>query len=285
MSRTAYVNGAWLPLRSAGVSIEDRGFQFADAVYEVWGVRGGRLYDEPGHYERLERSLRELRIAMPMPVRALRVVIAEAVRRNRVRDGIVYLQVSRGAANRDHVFPPAGVKPTIVVTAKTLDARAMDKRAENGIAVITARDERWARCDIKTVGLLPNVLARQAAREKGAFEAWLLDTDGRVTEGTSSNAWIVDASGKLRTAPESVNILRGVTRAALIRLARERQIPVVEESFTLQEALSAKEAFISSASNAAVPVTSIDGHRINGGAPGPVAKLLREAYFGAASSP
>lgn len=282
MSRVAYVNGAFVPLSQAGVSIEDRGFQFADAIYEVWGVRGGRLLDEAGHFTRLARSLKELRIAAPMSEASLRFVIRETARRNRVTNGIVYLQVSRGAAPRDHAFPKSSVAPTVVVTAKSLDLRKIEARAKIGVAVVTAPDIRWGRCDIKTVGLLPNVLAKQAALEAGAFDAWMLDREGKITEGTASNAWIVDAAGKLRTAPLSVNILHGVTRAALIRLAEERQIAVEERSFDAAEAAAAREAFLSSASNAALPVIAIDGRQIGDGKPGPVARLLHDAYFGAA---
>lgn len=282
MSKVAYVNGRFLPHAAAGVSIEDRGFQFADAVYEVWSVRAGRLLDEEGHYARLARSLGELRINPPMSDASLRVVVRETARRNRVRDGLVYLQVSRGAARRDHPFPNPPVRPTIVVTAKSLDLRKIEARREQGVAVVTAPDNRWGRCDIKTVGLLPNVLAKQAALDRGAFDAWLVTPSGEITEGTASNAWIVDAAGRLRTAPLSANILHGVTRATLIRLAEERQIAVLERSFTPDEAAAAREAFLSSASNAALPVISIDGRMIGDGKPGPIARLLHDAYFGAA---
>ncbi|MGE0044958.1 MAG: D-amino-acid transaminase [Hyphomonadaceae bacterium] len=281
MSREAYVNGRFVPLAAAQVSVEDRGFQFADAVYEVWGVRDGRLMDEAGHYARLWRSLRELQIAAPMSEASLRVVIRETARRNRVKNGVVYLQVSRGAARRDHGFPNPPVAPTIVVTAKNLNMASIEARARTGVAVVTAPDIRWGRCDIKTVGLLPNVLAKQEALDGGAFDAWLV-RDGMITEGTASNAWIVDQSGKLRTAPLSENILHGVTRAALIRLAEERQIAVEERSFDIEEAMNAREAFLSSASNAALPVVIIDGKKIGDGQPGPVARLLYDAYFGAA---
>lgn len=280
MSRVAYVNGAYRPVTQALISVEDRGYQFADAVYEVWGVRGGRLLDADGHFARLVRCLSELKIALPMPVSALRVVILETMRRNRVRDGLVYLQVSRGVAPRDHFFP-ANTKPTVVVTAKPMNLDVLEARGRAGVAVTSAPDNRWGRCDLKTVGLLPNVLARQAAREAGAFEAWLVDPDGFVTEGTASNAWIVDANGRLRTRDLSTRILHGVTRAMLIALSHERQIPVLEQPFTLEEAKAAREAFISSASNGPVPVLSVDGVRIGDGAPGEITLRLRDAYFGA----
>lgn len=281
MSRVAYVNGAYLPLRSASVSIMDRGLQFADSIYEVWAIRGGRLFDVDAHMARLQRSLVELRIAPPMNEAALMAVMRETIRRNRVTDGIVYVQVSRGAANRDHVFPPTGTKPTLIVTAKNLDRAAIAKRAAAGITVISAPETRWQRRDIKSVNLLPNVLARQAAKEKGAFEAWFVDEDGYVTEGTSSNAWIVDANGVLRTRELSFDILHGVTRGAVLRLAQERQMQVEERPFTIEEAKTAREAFITAASNAATAVVEIDGVRIDDGKPGPVTEALRAAYLGA----
>lgn len=283
MSRWAYVNGAYVPLSQAAISIQDRGFQFADSIYEVWAVRAGRLCDREGHLARLWRSLSELRMSAPMGEGPLLAVIRELMRRNRVRDGIVYLQVSRGAAPRDHGFPPPGTKPTIVITAKNLDRAAMDARAAAGVAVISAPDERWARRDIKSTNLLPNVLARQAAREAGAFEAWLIDEQGFVTEGTSSNAWIVDADGRVRTRALSNAILHGVTRAALLKLAPELQLSVDESAFTLAEAKAAREAFLTGASNAAVPVVAIDGCAIGAGKPGPVTAALRVLYLGAAA--
>lgn len=280
MNRVAYVNGAYRPLNAAAIQVEDRGFQFADAVYEVWGVRDGRLLDEAGHFTRLRRTLSELRIRWDMSDAALRAVLCETARRNRVRDGLVYLQISRGAAPRDHLFP-AHATPTMVATAKSLKPDALEARARAGVAVISAPDTRWARCDLKTVGLLPNVLARQAATEAGAFEAWFVDADGYVTEGTASNAWIVDAQGRLRTRELSNRILHGVTRATLMALALERQIPVIEQAFTLEEAKAAREAFITSATNSAVPVIAIDGVPIGDGKPSPTALRLRDAYFGA----
>lgn len=281
MSRIAYVNGEYVPLRGAGVSIMDRGFQFADSIYEVWAVRGGRLFDVDEHMARLQRSLAELRITKPMPESSLMAVIRETMRRNRVTDGIVYVQVSRGAASRDHVFPAAGTPPTLVITAKNLDRRAITKRAEVGIKITSAPDARWARRDIKSVNLLPNVLARQGAKEKGAFEAWFIDADGLVTEGSSSNAWIVDANGVLRTRQLSHDILHGVTRGAILRIARERQMQVEERPFTIAEAQAAREAFITAASNAATGVIEIDGVVIGDGRPGPVTQALRAAYLGA----
>jgi D-alanine transaminase len=279
MSRAAYVNGAYLRLSAARVNIEDRGYQFADGVYEVWSVRDGELLDSDGHFRRLARSLEELRIDRPMDRGALEVVIRETLRRNRVRDGIVYVQITRGVAPRDHAFPSTGTVPAVVVTARAVDRRGLDARVQKGVAVVTAEDIRWKRCDIKSVSLLPNVLAKQAAREAGAFEAWLVDKDGFVTEGASTTAWIVDVNGRIRTRPLGNDILPGVTRATLLRAARERQMPVYETAFTVAEAKSALEAFISSASGILVPVTSIDGAPVGDGAPGPIAHALRTAYF------
>jgi D-alanine transaminase len=281
MSRVAYVNGAYVPLRSAGVSVMDRGFQFADSIYEVWAVRAGRLFDINEHLARLQRSLAELRIAAPMSEASLMAVIRETIRRNRVRDGIVYVQVSRGAANRDHVFPAPDTPPTIVITAKNLDRQAIAKRADTGVKVTSAPDTRWARRDIKSVNLLPNVLARQGAKERGAFEAWFVGADGLVTEGTSSNAWIVDANGVIRTRGLSHDVLHGVTRAAMLAIAQERQMKVEERPFTIAEAQAAREAFITAASNAATAVVEIDGVAIGDGRPGPVTEALRAAYLGA----
>ncbi|HYD71829.1 MAG TPA: D-amino-acid transaminase [Candidatus Binatia bacterium] len=285
MRGVAYVNGAYLPLAHARVSIQDRGFQFGDAIYEVWPVRDGVIHDAEGHMARLTRSLAELRIAAPMSEAALWVVLGETMRRNRVRNGIVYVQISRGATRgRDHTFPSPPVKPSLIVTAKNLDAALLAKRAEQGVKVITLPETRWARRDIKSVNLLANVLARQAASEAGAFEAWFVDADGFVTEGTSSSAFIVDRNGAVRTRPLSNDLLHGVTRAAIAAVAREQQLDVVEAPFTIADAKAAREAFITHASNAAVPVIAIDGAPIGGGRPGPVTQALRAAYLGASAT-
>lgn len=276
MARIAYVNGRFVPMREAAVGVEDRGLQFADSVYEVWRVADGRLRDREGHYARLLRSLGELRIPVPLGRAALEGLLHELVRRNRVRDGLVYLQITRGEAPRDHAFP-ADLRPTVIATAKALDMAAIRRKAEAGVAVITAPDIRWGRCDIKTTGLLPNVLAKQAAREQGAAEAWLTAPDGTVTEGSSTNAWIVK-DGALITRPTADNILAGVTRLRTLGLARERQIRIEERPFTVAEAKAADEAFMTSASGMVLPVVSIDGARIGGGAPGPVTRRLQDAY-------
>lgn len=279
MPRIAYVNGRYGPLAEAAVHVEDRGFQFADAVYEVWAVLDGRLSDSDGHFERLERSLGELRIPLPMTRAALHRVLHETVRRNRICDGLLYLQVTRGQARRDHAFPDPAPDPTMVITAKPLDFPAMDAKARAGVNVITRPDNRWGRCDIKTVGLLPNSMAKQAAKEAGAFEAWLIDREGYVTEGASTNAWIVDEKGRLRTRDTSANILRGITRKTLIELAKNCQVEVLQEPFTLDEARAAKEAFITAASVFLTPVIAIDGAPVGDGEPGPLTLRLRDLYI------
>jgi D-alanine transaminase len=277
MSRIAYVNGRYLPHRLAKVSVEDRGFQFADGVYEVCEVRAGRLIDERRHMARLARSLNELRIAAPMTPAAMSIVLHETVARNRVRDGIVYVQVTRGTAPRDFPFPPA-TRPSMVVTARNSDADRMERLAADGVAVVTVPDIRWGRVDIKSVALLPNVLAKQAAREQGAREAWLVDEAGRVTEGASSNAWIVTREGKLVTHPLGRDILPGITRSVVIDAIKAQGMPFEERAFTVEEAYAAREAFVTSASQLVLPVVSIDGRPIGNGAPGLIATALRRDY-------
>jgi D-alanine transaminase len=278
MSRIAYVNGRYVPHEHAQVSIEDRGFQFADGVYEVCEVRGGHLIDERRHMARLERSLGELRIARPMSPAALSVVMHETVRRNRVHDGIVYLQVTRGVSRRDFPFPPAGTMPSVVVTARSSDLARLEQAAAEGIAVVTVPDIRWQRVDIKSVALLPNVLAKQAARDQGAKEAWLVDAQGRVTEGGSSNAWIVSRDGILVTHPLGRDILPGITRSVVIDVAKAQGLAFEERAFTVEEAFAAREAFVTSASQIVMPVVSIDGRPVANGAPGLVASALRRDY-------
>ena len=279
MPRMAYVNGRYTPLAEAQVHVEDRGFQFADGVYEYWSVLDGRLADAVGHLERLERSLSELRIRQPMSRAALLRVLRETVRRNRVSDGSIYLQITRGAARRDHPFPSPATRPSVVVIARPIDFAAVNAKAAQGVAVLTQPDIRWGRCDIKTVGLLPNILAKQAARESGAMEAWLVDQAGFITEGSSTNAWIVDAEGRLRTRDIGANILRGITRRTLIDLASEMQMAVAEAPFTVADAKSAKEAFFTAASAFITPVVAIDGVTIGDGRPGPISMRLRALYF------
>jgi D-alanine transaminase len=282
MSRIAYVNGRYLPHARAMVHVEDRGYQLADGIYEVWAVIDGRLSDAERHFDRLDRSLAELAIAPPMSRAALRVVIGETVRRNRVRYGIAYLQVTRGVARRDHAFPDPATPAGVVVTAKSVDRAAAEARAEKGVAVISVPETRWARCDIKTIGLLPNALARQQAREAGAAEAWFVDELGLVTEGAASNAWIIDESGALRTRDIQANILRGVTRRTLLDVAKDEGLEVVERPFTIAEAKKAREAFITGAGTLVMPVIAVDGKPVGDGVPGPVAKRLRGLYIEAA---
>lgn len=278
MARIVYVNGRYLPYAQAGVHVEDRGFQFADSVYEVCEVQGGMLVDATRHLQRLARSLSELKIAAPMGERALRHVLMETIRRNRVRDGLVYVQVSRGQGPRDFPFPGEATEPTLVVVARPLDQAKIKARAEKGIAVRSVPDMRWGRCDLKTVMLLPAVLAKEAARIEGAQEAWLVDAAGKVTEGASSNAWIVRADGFVLTRALGPQILGGVTRATLIDVLKAKGIPFEERAFTIAEAQAAREAFVTSASATVMPVVSIDGVKIGDGKPGPVTRRLRESF-------
>jgi D-alanine transaminase len=278
MSRIAYVNGRYRPLGEATVHVEDRGYQFADGVYEVCEVRGGLLVDERRHMARLKRSLDGLRIELPMSFPALGVVLRETVRRNRVRDGLVYLQVTRGAARRDHGFPPAGTAPGIVVTSRMLDPGRGERLAAEGIAVITVPDNRWGRVDIKSTSLLPNVLAKQAAREQGAREAWFVDAEGFVTEGSSSNAWIVTERGEVVTRPADHGILSGISRAVVLDAIAALGLTLNERAFTPKEAQAAKEAFATAASLIVQPVVRIDGKPVGDGRPGPVAVALRREF-------
>jgi len=278
MSRVAYVNGRYLPRTQAQVSVEDRGFQFADGVYEVCEVRGGRLIDERRHMARLDRSLDELRIVRPMTPAALAIVMRETIRRNRVRDGIVYVEITRGIARRDFTFPPADTRPTLIVTARSNDLTRIEQLAIEGVAVITVPDIRWGRVDIKSIALLPNVLAKQTAREQDAREAWLVNEAGWITEGASSNAWIVSREGKLVTHPLSNEVLPGITRSVVIDVIKAQGLAFEERAFTLEEAYAAREAFITSASQIVIPVVSINGRPVGNGAPGLIATGLRRDY-------
>jgi D-alanine transaminase len=278
LPRIAYVNGRYLPARDALVSIEDRGYQFSDGIYEVCEVRGGAIIDERRHLERLQRSLDALRIGLPLTPRALSVIMHETIRRNRVRDGIVYVQMTRGVARRDFAFPPPGTAPSLVVTARNLDMGGNERKARQGLAVITVPESRWARPDIKSISLLPNVLAKQAARDRGGAEAWFVDRDGRVTEGASSNAWIVTQDGKVVTRPADNGILRGITRTVLIEAIKAQSLQFEERPFTVEEAYGAREAFVTAASQIVMPVVRIDDRNVGGGLPGPVAAALRECF-------
>ncbi|ANK72241.1 MULTISPECIES: D-amino-acid transaminase [Ensifer] len=282
MSRIAYVNGAYVPHADAGVHIEDRGYQFADGVYEVCEVRHGYIVDLTRHLDRLGRSLSGLRIDWPMTRAALVHVIREVIRRNRVRNGLFYMQVTRGVARRDHVFPVAETRPSIVVTAKRTDAAAIARKATHGIAAITVPENRWDRVDIKSVGLLPNVLARQKAKEEGAQEAIFVDADGTVKEGAATNVWIVDRDGNLRTRPAEHGILKGITRTTLMDVAVPLGLKIEERAFSVDEMLAAREVFITAATSICFPVVSIDGKPIGNGHPGSIAQNIREAFFGVA---
>lgn len=281
MSRVSYVNGRYVPHGSAVVHIEDRGFQFADSVYEVITILDGKLIDEEGHLARLARSLAELRMDWPMAPRALRLVMRELLRRNGIGQGLLYLQVTRGVAPREFRFPLQG-RSTLVMTTRW-SSFAKPAQVSEGVAVISVPDIRWLRRDIKTTGLLAQVLGKQAALEAGAFEAWMVEADGTVTEGCSSNAWIVTRDGRLVTRAPSHRMLNGVTRLTLIRLAGDLGLTFEERSFTLAEARAAAEAFLSSASTFALPITRLDGTPIGEGRPGPVVAKLRAAYLAGAA--
>ncbi|MEM8985962.1 MAG: D-amino-acid transaminase [Pseudomonadota bacterium] len=277
MSRIAYVNGAYVPHNEAAVHIEDRGYQFSDGVYEVCFVANGLLLDEEGHLDRLDRSLAELRIAAPLTRKALRLVMREMIRRNRVVNGLVYLQATRGVARRNHAFPTA-TAPSLVLTARNAPALWRDGKAEKGVGVITVPDERWKRPYIKSVSLLPNVLAKQAAVDAGAGEAWFVDAEGFITEGSSTNAWIVSADGVLITRPAESDILKGITRTAILEIAAAEGYEVVERPFSPEEVRVAREAFMSAATAMVTPIVSIDGESIANGAPGRFTLKLRELY-------
>jgi D-alanine transaminase len=276
LSRIAYVNGRYVPHRHATVHIEDRGFQFADAVYEVIAIRRGAFIDAERHLARLARSRAALKLAAPMSDAALMLVLHETARRNGVADGIVYLQISRGSAPRDFAFP-AKPRPSLVVTSRR-QCIADPRLAARGVAVITVPDIRWRRPDIKSVSLLPNALAKQQAKEAGAYEAWQVDGEGNVTEGTSSNAWIVTDGDEVVTRRADGVILAGVTRLGVFDILARDGLRLVERPFSVAEAKAAREAMITSATNGVLPVVRIDGVPVGEGRPGPVALKLAAAY-------
>lgn len=278
MPRIAYVNGRYVAHADAAVHIEDRGYQFADGVYEVCEVARGFIVDMPRHLARLNRSLTELSIGWPVTQGVLPLLLREVVRRNHVANGLVYVQVTRGVASRDFVFP-MDTPSSLVITARKADPAAAVKRAETGIKVITVPENRWDRVDIKSTGLLPNVLAKQKAKEAGAQEAWFVDTDGNVKEGGSSNAWIVTRDGILVTRPAEHGILRGITRTTMFEVAAKLGLKIEERGFSVAEAKAAREAFISSATTIAMPVVAIDGDPVANGHPGSVTLSLRQAFF------
>jgi D-alanine transaminase len=276
MPHIAYVNGRYLPHSAAAVHIEDRGYQFADGAYEVIAVHRGRLIDEAPHLDRLDYSLSELRIAWPMTRRALGLVMREVVRRNAVEQGIVYLQMTRGVAPRDHAFP-ARCRTAVVITAKRV--KRDHSLPATGAKVSLLPDLRWGRCDIKSIALLPNVLGKQFAVESRAQEVWFVDRDGFVTEGASTNAWIIGANDHIITRQRSPSILGGITRLAVIDLLRREALQLEERPFTVDEAKVATEAFYTSTSQFVVPVTRIDGTPVGNGKPGPRTLRLRELYL------
>ena len=276
--RIAYVNGRYVLHQEACVHVEDRGLQFADSIYEVCAVVDRRLMDEEGHLDRLERSLTALMMPMPMARAALTCVMREMIRRNRLNNALLYLQVTRGAFRRDHPIP-ISKRSTLIATMRTFNLAAVAKRRADGVAVVTTPDIRWGRCDIKTTGLLANALAKTEARKKGTFEAWFVDREGYVTEGASTNAWIVTEEGVLVTRNLSANILAGVTRLGVLSsLAAHGANAVEERAFTVGEAASAREAFITSASGGVLPVTTVDGRAVGDGRPGPTTLRVHALY-------
>jgi D-alanine transaminase len=275
VGRIAYVNGRYVAQAQATVPIEDRGYQLGDGIYEVCEVRNGALIDEERHLARLDRSLAEIRMDAPLAPGALTLVLREILARNKVRDGYVYVQVTRGVAPRDHAFPVPAVRPSVVVTAKAIDPAKGAALAAKGIKVISLPDIRWKRPDIKTIDLLPNVLARQAAKEQGAYEAWLIDERGMVTEGAASNAWIVTSNKTIITRQADHAILRGVTRMTLLDLMGAQGFRVEQRAFSLEEAKHAQEAFITGATTLVMPVVAIDDTPVGDGRPGPLAAGLR----------
>jgi D-alanine transaminase len=277
MSRIAYINGRYVPQSRAQVAVEDRGYLFSDGVYDALPVHNGHLSFADRHLDRLDRSLAELKIARPMSRAALLQVAREVLRRNEIRNGGLYIQVTRGVAPRDHKFPK-GVKPSLLMMARKWKAPAPDL-LEKGAAVVTMPDQRWARRDIKSISLIANVLAKQAAVEQGAFEAWLIDDDDMVTEGSSTSAWIVTAQGELATRPNGTEILPGITRSVVVEVARDLGLTLQLRPFSRGEAYAAREAFLTSTSSFVLPITQIDGRPVGDGKPGPIAARLREAYL------
>jgi D-alanine transaminase len=276
MARLAYVNGQYVQHSGAAVHVEDRGYQFGDGVYEVVSVVKHRLIDLEGHLGRLARSLSELRIDWPVNRQVLAILMRQLLVRNRVTDGLIYLQITRGVAPRDHKFPK-DVKPSLVMTTKKV-VHENSPRFANGAKVVTIPDIRWVRCDIKSTSLLPNCLGKQTAAESGAYEAWQVDDDGYITEGTSSNAWIISESGKLITRAPTSEILNGITRLTILGIVTARGIAFTERPFNVDEAKSAREAFTTSATSFVTPVVQIDETVIGDGAPGAITRKLIEQY-------
>jgi len=282
MSEIAFVNGEFMSLEKAVVPVEDRGFQFADGAYEVVATYGGRPYAVEPHFKRLERSLRELRISLDIRAYGLEEIVLEGIKRSGYPETLVYIQITRGVAPRHHEFPDPQVEPTVVMTVKELHRPPLAKYA-NGVRAISTRDLRWKRCDIKSISLLANILAKQQAAAAGAFEALLVDGKGRVTEGSSTSAFCV-RQGILWTAPEGAHILPSITRGILLDLARKLEIPVREEFCTLAEFLQADEAFLAGTSVEALGVVQIDDATVGSGNPGPLTLRLRETFLATVDS-
>ncbi|EJW21701.1 class IV aminotransferase [alpha proteobacterium IMCC14465] len=277
MTRIAYVDGAYLPFDEAGVHIEDRGYQFADGVYEVFALIDGHMLDVDAHLKRLDLSLEKISLVSPVSRPALLVILNETIRANNIKNGLVYMQITRGRAARNHAYPKT-LHPVLSVTVRPMNETYRDHVAQSGIKVISLDDQRWKRCDIKSISLLPNVMAKQVAVEAGAQEAWMIDEAGLVTEGSSTTAWIVDAAGKLRTRPLANDILDGITRQMLFKLVDELKLELDETPFTIDEAYASKEAFSTASSLIVMPVVDIDGHKIGDGTPGPVTTKLLQSY-------
>lgn len=277
MSGIAYVNGRYVPKRDAMVHVQDRGYQFADGVYEVIAVSASRLVDLAPHLDRLGDSLSNLEIEWPCSVEVLKLILERLLKRNRLENGIVYLQITRGVAIRNHAFPLGNIRPSIVITTRRTAGPSANAFSD-GVKVVTMHENRWRRPDIKSVSLLPNVLAKQFAVRNGAFETWFVDSDRGITEGSSTNAWIVAEGQEIITRPLGHDILAGITRMKLIELARKGNMRVTERIFTVDEALQAEEAFITSTTSLVMPVVDIDGNKIGSGKPGTVTKNLLALY-------
>ena len=284
MARIAYIDGQYQPAGYPAIMVEDRGYQFADGVYEVFAIRQGHLLDEDLHLARLQNSFAEMDIPEPASMASMKLVMRELMRRNRVREGVVYLQVTRGVARREHIYRTR-LRPVLVMTVTATNPAARAKVRREGISVISVPDQRWARCDIKSISLLPNVLARQSAYTSGAGEAWQVDAAGFVTEGAATNAFIVDREGCLRTRLADNGILNGIVRQVLIDIAYQLNYEIKEVAFTLEEAKDAQECFSTASTLAVFPVVSIDGCVIGEGKPGPVASALAERYDALAKQP
>lgn len=277
MARCAYVDGVYSDIDQPAIFIEDRGYQFAEGVYEVLAVRNGVAIDEAAHLDRLNYSLGELSIDWPVSRKVLCHITREIIRRNRIKTGLIYIQVSRGVGRRDHVYP-SGLRPILVVTGRPMPEQARQKMLGKGMSVVTKPDLRWARPDIKSIALLPNTMVRNAAKKEGYDDAWMVDGDGFITEATAANAWIVDAKGVLRTRKADRSILKGVTRTVLLSVVEQLGLTFEERAFTVADAETARECFSTASTLVIMPVTSVNGHKIGNGRAGEVALALEKLY-------